>query len=287
MLSSAYQQAQLQQGIYSPETVSVGELFAGALLPGLALVVLYLVWLLIVAFFRPEVMPAHPHDPNEKRGMASRVLKALLPPLLLILAVLGSIIGGLATPTEAAAVGALGAMVLAGLRGELTRTTLREVVSRTARVSSMVFLILVGASIFSLVFRGSGGDELVRELLLGLPGGVFGAMLAVMIVMFLLGFVLDFIEITFVIVPIVGPVLLAMGLDPVWLGVMIAINLQTSFLTPPFGFALFYLRGVAPAEVTTTAIYRGVMPFVVIQLIALGVLALWPELATWLPDRLY
>jgi tripartite ATP-independent transporter DctM subunit len=287
VLSSAYQQAQLQQGIYSPETVSVGELFAGALLPGLALVVLYLVWLLIVAFFRPEVMPAHPHDPNEKRGMASRVLKALLPPLLLILAVLGSIIGGLATPTEAAAVGALGAMVLAGLRGELTRTTLREVVSRTARVSSMVFLILVGASIFSLVFRGYGGDELVRELLLGLPGGVFGAMLAVMIVMFLLGFVLDFIEITFVIVPIVGPVLLAMGLDPVWLGVMIAINLQTSFLTPPFGFALFYLRGVAPAEVTTTAIYRGVMPFVVIQLIALGVLALWPELATWLPDRLY
>jgi tripartite ATP-independent transporter DctM subunit len=287
VLSSAYQQAQLQQGNFSPETVSVGELFAGALLPGLALVGLYLLWLVLVALFRPSLMPAHPADDLTAGGLAPRVVKALLPPLLLILAVLGSIIAGIATPTEAAAVGALGATVLAGLRGELTRDNVTEVASRTARVSSMVFLILIGASIFSLVFRGYGGDTLVRDLLLGLPGGVVGAMVVVMIVMFLLGFVLDFIEITFVVVPIVGPVLLTMGVDPVWLGVMIAINLQTSFLTPPFGFALFYLRGVSPPSVTTAQIYRGVMPFVAIQLLALLLLALWPELATWLPDRVY
>jgi tripartite ATP-independent transporter DctM subunit len=287
VLSSAYQQAQLQQGNFSPETVSVGELFAGALLPGLGLVALYLLWLVTLAVFRPRLMPAHPVEERSPGELAPRVLKALLPPLLLILAVLGSIIAGIATPTEAAAVGALGAMILAALRGELTRATLTEVASRTARVSSMVFLILIGASVFSLVFRGYGGDHLVRELLLGLPGGVIGAMVVVMLVMFLLGFVLDFIEITFVVVPIVGPVLLAMGVDPIWLGVMIAINLQTSFLTPPFGFALFYLRGVAPASVTTTQIYRGVLPFVVIQLLALLLLALWPGLATWLPERVY
>jgi tripartite ATP-independent transporter DctM subunit len=250
-------------------------------------VLLYLLWLVVLAVLKPELMPAHKEDRAEAGALAPRVLKALLPPLVLILAVLGSIIAGIATPTEAAAVGALGAMVLAAFKGELNVQTCREVVRRTARVTSMVFLILVGASVFSLVFRGYGGDELVRELLLGLPGGVFGAMLAVMIVMFLLGFVLDFIEITFVVVPIVGPVLLAMGLDPVWLGVMIAINLQTSFLTPPFGFALFYLRGVAPASVTTTQIYRGVMPFVAIQLLALLILAVWPQLATWLPEQVY
>jgi TRAP-type mannitol/chloroaromatic compound transport system permease large subunit len=178
-------------------------------------------------------------------------------------------------------------MLLAGVRGQLDRDCLREVVHRTARVSSMVFLILIGASVFSLVFRGYHGDELVRTFLSGLPGGVFGAMLVVMLLMFLLGFVLDFIEITFVVVPIVGPVLLAMGLDPVWLGVMIAINLQTSFLTPPFGFALFYLRGVAPESVRTADIYRGVIPFVAIQVLAIGILAAWPQLATWLPDRVY
>jgi tripartite ATP-independent transporter DctM subunit len=201
--------------------------------------------------------------------------------------VLGSIMAGVATPTEAAAVGSIGAMLLAAGQRRLNVECLREVVRRTARVSSMVFLILIGASIFSLVFRGFGGDEVVRNILSSLPGGVFGAVFVVMLVMFLLGFVLDFIEITFVVVPIVGPVLLSMGLDPVWLGVMIAINLQTSFLTPPFGFALFYLRGVAPASVETTQIYRGVMPFVAIQVLALAILALWPALATWLPDVIY
>jgi len=288
VLSSAYQQAQLRQGIYSPETVSVGELFAGALLPGLLLVCLYLVWLALLAVLRPKLLPPHVSDADAEQGsLGSRVLRALLPPLFLILAVLGSIIAGIATPTEAAAVGSIGAMLLAAGQGQLGIACLRDVVHRTARVSSMVFLILLGASVFSLVFRGYGGDDLVRHLLSSLPGGVVGAVLVVMLVMFLLGFVLDFIEITFVVVPIVGPVLLAMGLDPVWLGVMIAINLQTSFLTPPFGFSLFYLRGVAPAEVDTRDIYRGVIPFVAIQLLALALLAAWPGLATWLPDYLY
>ena len=285
VLSSAYQQAQISQGIFSPDTVSVGDLFAGALLPGLLLVGLYLGWLVILAVLRPADMP--PHDDRASRAGAAQRLRALLPPLLLLLAVLGSILGGLATPTEAAGVGAMGATLLAGMRGQLNVDCLRAVAGRTATVTSMVFMILVGASLFSLVFRGYGGDELVRGFLSDLPGGTFGAVVAVMIVMFLLGFVLDFIEITFVVVPIVGPVLLAMGVDPVWLGVMIAINLQTSFLTPPFGFALFYLRGVAPASVRTSDIYRGVAPFVLIQLLALALLGLWPELATWLPERIY
>ncbi len=287
VLSAAYQQAQLDQGIFSPDTVSVGELFAGALLPGLLLVAFYIGWLLVVANLKPASMPTHERPDDEPPVPLGRALGALLPPLLLIVAVLGSILGGIATPTEAAGVGALGAMLLAAARRRLTMKCMTDVVRRTARVSSMVFLILVGASVFSLVFRGYGGDELVAELLLGLPGGVLGAMLAVMLAMFLLGFVLDFIEITFVVVPIVGPILLAMGLDPVWLGVMIAINLQTSFLTPPFGFALFYLRGVAPASVATSDIYRGVMPFVAIQLVTLILLAFWPALATWLPEVVY
>jgi len=287
VLSSAYQEAQLSQGIFSPETVSVGDLFAGALIPGLLLVLLYVVYVAATAFLRPQSMPAPEEAAGDGAGLAGRVVRALLPPLALILAVLGSILAGIATPTEAAAVGAMGAMLLALGRRELDFPRLREIMEGTVRVSSMVFLILIGASVFSVVFRGYGGDDAVADILQSLPGGVVGAVLVVMLVMFLLGFVLDFIEITFVVVPIVGPVLLAMGLDPVWLGVMIAINLQTSFLTPPFGFALFYLRGVAPPEVRTAEIYRGVFPFVLIQLATLGLLALWPELVTWLPDRIY
>ncbi len=287
VLSSAYQQAQLDQGIYSPETVSVGDLFAGALIPGLLLVGLYLVYLLLLARWRPGTMPVATQQSAEPAHSGLAALHALVSPLLLICAVLGSILGGLATPTEAASVGAVGAMLLAGSRSQLKTSVLRDVVRSTLEVSSMVFLILIGASVFSLVFRGFGGDELIEQLLLQLPGGVIGAMLVVMLVMFLLGFVLDFIEITFVVVPIVGPILLAMGLDPVWLGIMIAINLQTSFLTPPFGFALFYLRGVAPAEVTTASIYRGVAPFILIQLLVLVLLSLWPALATWLPQQIY
>jgi len=289
VLSGAYQQAQLDMGIFSPETISVGDLFIGALIPGLVLVALYILYLIGVAWLRPEAVPAIPA--SERTIPAAvlwrRVILVLLPPLVLIVAVLGSILGGLATPTEAASVGAVGAILLAAVRRQLGLKTLREVVRQTTLVTSMVFLIFIGASIFSLVFRGFGGDELVEDFLTGLPGGMVTAVALVMLVMFLLGFILDFIEITFVVVPIVAPVLLAMGLDPVWLGVMIAINLQTSFLTPPFGFALFYLRGVAPPELKTVQIYRGVVPFIVIQLLMLGTLALWPGLATWLPGQVY
>jgi len=286
VMSSAYQQAQLAQGNFSPRTVSVGDLFAGALLPGLMLVVLYMLFLFAVALFRPTSMPPHLASTNGKVTII-QLLRALAPPLVLILAVLGSILGGVATPTEAAGVGAIGALAIAIERHALTLERLRSIMRSTLSISSMVFFILIGASVFSLVFRGYGGDDAVRSMLDGLPGGIVAAAALVMLVMFLLGFVLDFIEITFVVVPIVGPILLAMGLDPVWLGIMIAINLQTSFLTPPFGFALFYLRGVAPPEITTAQIYRGVMPFVAIQILALLILALVPELATWLPEKLY
>ncbi len=291
VISSAYQQSQIDRGIFSPQTVSVGDLFVGALIPGLLLVGMYILWLIILGAVRPQLMPAHDESdisgPVDDRPLLVRVVLVLIPPMLLILAVLGSIIGGLATPTEAAAVGAAGALLLALLRRQLNLQRLREIMRNTTRFTSMVFLILVGASFFSLVFRGYSGDDAVREFLIAIPGGTVSAVLTVMVVMFLLGFVLDFIEITFVVVPIVGPVLLSMGIDPVWLGIMIAINLQTSFLTPPFGFALFYLRGVAPPEVSTAAMYRGVIPFVLIQLLVLMLLAGWPQLATWLPELIY
>ncbi|MEE4359900.1 MAG: TRAP transporter large permease subunit [Pseudomonadales bacterium] len=290
VLSSAYQQAQLNQGIFSPETVSVGDLFAGALIPGLVLVLLYMAYVATVAVLQPERAPVVPTEQltgGREVNLFSEALKGLFPPLVLIVAVLGSIMGGIATPTEASGVGALGAMLLALGQRQLDRGRLREIVESTTRTTAMVFFILIGAAVFSLVFRGYGGDELVYEIFDNMPGGVVGATLVVMLVIFFLGFILDFIEITFVVVPIVGPVLLAMGLDPIWLGIMIAVNLQTSFLTPPFGFALFYLRGVAPDSVRTLDIYRGVVPFIVIQLAVLGLLALWPELATWLPAKLY
>ncbi|MDX1654199.1 MAG: TRAP transporter large permease subunit, partial [Candidatus Competibacteraceae bacterium] len=229
VLGTAYQQAQLDMGIFSPETVSVGDLFVGALIPGLILVGLYVTYLVVVAMVWPASSPAIPE--SERRAVSSgqllvRVMLVLLPPLALIVAVLGSIMGGLATPTEAAAVGAVGAIILAAVRRQFNLARLQEVMRSTLEVTCMVFLILIGASVFSLVFRGFGGDDAVHEILTNLPGGVVGAMLVVMLVMFLLGFVLDFIEITFVVVPIVGPVLLAMDLHPVWLGIMIAINLQ-------------------------------------------------------------
>ena len=287
VISTAYQQAQLDMGIFAPETVSVGDLFAGALIPGLSLVLLYLIYLMTLAYLRPECMPLPAQTTQRATGFYWKIMQSLLPPLLLIFAVLGSIIAGLATPTEAASVGAAGATILALLKAQLNLEKLRDVMRSTTRITSMVFMILVGAALFSLVFRGFEGDELIIELLSDLPGGTFGAMFVVMVVMFMLGFVLDFIEITFVIVPIVGPVLLSMGLDPVWLGIMIALNLQTSFLTPPFGFALFYLRGVAPAEITTVQIYKGVIPFIIIQLFMLGLLAFWPQLATWLPSIIF
>jgi tripartite ATP-independent transporter DctM subunit len=284
VISNAYQQAQLNLGIFNPKTVSVGDLFAGAFVPGLLLVFLYLVFIGSISFLRPDLAP-----PLEKtdRVSLSEVLKSIAPPLLLIVAVLGSILTGIATPTEAAAVGALGALLLAFSARAIDTGTLIEICKSTTKTTAMVFFILIGASIFSLVFRGYGGDDLVHGIFNEMPGGVVGATLIVMLVIFLLGFILDFIEITFVVVPIVGPVLLAMGLDPIWLGVMIALNLQTSFLTPPFGFALFYLRGVAPSTVSTSDIYRGVVPFIVLQVLMMLLLAWQPVLATWLPGLLF
>lgn len=284
VLSSAYQKAQLSMGIFSPDSVSVGDLFVGAVIPGLLLVVLYLTYVMFVGIKQP---PAPEELVGDEVTTQTSVWRALFPPLLLIIVVLGSILGGYATPTEAAGVGASGALLLAAFKGQLNFTQLKDVMLDTTRMTSMVFMILIGASVFSLVFRGFGGETLIHEFLSGLPGGVFGAMLLVMLVVFALGFILDFIEITFVVVPIVAPVLLAMGVDPIWLGIMLALNLQTSFLTPPFGFALFYLRGVAPKSVLTSDIYRGVVPFIIIQIVLLIGLAIWPELATWLPDLLY
>ena len=282
-LSSAYQQAQLSQGIFSPKTISVGDLFLGAIVPGLTLVMLYCVYLIVFT----DQNTTESTETEYLKERIKRALKNLAPPICLIFAVLGSILIGAATPTEAAGVGACGALVLAVIKRQLNLERLRDVVQTTTQVTSMVFLILIGAAVFSLVFRGFGGEELVNEFFHDLPGGIISATLLVMVVIFLLGFILDFIEITFVVVPIVAPVLLAMGLDPVWLGIMIAITLQTSFLTPPFGFALFYLRGVAPESIKTIEIYRGVMPFIAIQVFLMIILSIFPAMATWLPSKIF
>ena len=290
VMSNAFQKAQLDMGVFSPKTISVGDLFVGALIPGLILVGLYILYVIMVAWLQPHKAPAVPREElrnGSTEPLVVLLFKGLLPPLLLIFAVLGSILSGIATPTEAAGVGALGAALLAWGSGKLSITTLKDAVYSTTKVTSMVFMILIGASLFSLVFRGFGGEELIQDFFSQLPGGVVGAMIVVMLLMFFLGFILDFIEITFVVVPIVAPVLLAMGLDPIWLGIMMAINLQTSFLTPPFGFALFYLRGVAPPERKTQASYKGVIPFILIQIFVLIMLSIWPDLATWLPEQVY
>ncbi|MFK5894557.1 MAG: TRAP transporter large permease subunit [Pseudomonadota bacterium] len=302
VLSAAYQQAQLSMGIFAPETLSVGDLFVGALIPGILLVCFYIFYLLLISKFKPELfgdvssIAKHQQSISQNKGQNLQLLNVLLPPLFLIIAVLGSILAGVATPTEASSIGATGAILLALFKKQLSWSILKEVMQSTTRVTSMIFLIFIGAAIFSLVFKGFGGDEIVEEFLVGFaqsdesgifPPGPFLPLLIVMLVMFFLGFILDFIEITFVVVPIIAPVILGMGVDPVWLGIMIAINLQTSFLTPPFGFALFYLRGVAPKSVTTVQIYQGVLPFILIQLFMLIILAYWPQLATWLPEKVF
>jgi len=348
ILQGANTQAQLTLGNFAPDPVSVIDLFAGSFLPGMMLVGLYMGWIILVSILRPEACPAIV-DTGEQGALRGRVLRVMVPPAALIILVLGSILIGAATPTEAAAMGSIGALLLAGraavpekpwpvylgasclmalvpltglfdLRmqrdviptGDLAAAIvaggcvfalvcgvavclvrvmrigiLLDVMRTTVKISSMVFVILLGASVFSLVFRGLGGDKIVSDILNALPGGAFGAMLVVMALMFVMGFFLDFIEIIFVVVPIVGPILLSMQLDPIWLGVMIAVNLQTSFLTPPFGFALFYLRGVAPPSVTTMHIYRGIVPFVLIQIFGLALIAFFPSLATWLPHALF
>jgi tripartite ATP-independent transporter DctM subunit len=288
-LSNSYQAAQLAQGNFAPQTVSVADLFAGAIIPGLVLVLLYLLYLIGVAIFFPQKSPAIAPDPAAPHGfaLARRLIAVLIAPIALILAVLGSILGGVATPTEAASVGAVGAILLAAMRSGAAGL-LMPVMVRTTQITSMIFVILIGATLFSLVFRGLGGDLMVERVLINLPGGVAGATLAVMAALFLLGFVMDAFEIIFVVVPIVAPVLLKMpGVDPVWLGIMMAVNLQTSYMHPPLGPTLFYLRGVAPPEVTTRHIYLGIIPYVLIQLAMLVALWFLPALATWLPHKLY
>ena len=288
-LSTAYQSAQLQQGNFAPSSVTVSDLFAGALVPAFALVAMYILYLIGMAIFFPKTSPAIPPEPGAPKGLAlaGRLIAVLVAPLLLILAVLGSILGGIATPTEAASVGAVGAILLAAVRGTLG-VALGPVVQRTTQVTCMIFVILIGATMFSLVFRGLGGDDMVHRALGNLPGGAAGAILAVMVAMFFLGFVMDAFEIIFVVVPIVAVPLLALHkVDPVWLGIMMAMNLQTSYMHPPLGPTLFFLRGVAPPEITTRDIYIGIIPFVAIQLFALVVLWYVPGLATALPHALY
>lgn len=284
-ISSSYQTAQLKLGNISPEPVSIADLFMGAVIPGLGLVVFYIIWIMIYSRLYPNACP--PMERREKHKSWFAVVRVLIPPLLLIVLVLGSILSGVATATESAAVGAIGALVLAATHRQLSIRMLQDAMRSTTQVSCMVFAILIGAAFFTLVFRGYGGDDLVHEFLTSIPGGLISVMLITMILMFLLGFFIDFIEIIYIVVPIVAPVLLMMGAHPIWLAIMIAVNLQTSFLTPPFGFALFYLRGVAPKEVLTKDIYKGVVPFVVMQLLMLGCVAAFPSLSNWLPETLY
>ena len=285
VLSAAFQQSQLSIGNFSARTVSVGDLFMGALIPGIILVFCYALYVIVRAYLSPQMAPSQ--DTKIIEGRWKIMLTSLLPPFVLIISVLGSILLGIATPTEAAGVGALGAIFLALSKSSLNRKNISEAVETTTEITAMVFMILLGSSIFSLVFRGFGGDDLITGIFTELPGGAFGAVLVVMIIIFLLGFILDFIQITLVVVPIVGPALLMLGVDPIWLGIMIAINLQTSFLTPPFGFALFYLRGVAPDNLATRDIYRGVVPFICIQIGLLIALAIFPQLVTALPQAVY
>jgi tripartite ATP-independent transporter DctM subunit len=287
ILQGANQQAQLALGNMAPEPISVGQLFAGAMIPGLVLVGLYLGWIVFKAIVDPGSCPPLEMSAEQRAGLARRAFSALAPPLVLILAVLGSILAGVATPTESASVGAVGAMLLAAAKRQFGLPVLREVMRTTLTINSMVFVILLGASVFSLVFRGLGGENLVHDALAAMPGGVTTAVLAVMLVIFLLGFFLDTFEIIFIVVPIAAPALIRMGVDPVWLGVMIGVNLQTSFLTPPFGFALFYLRGVAQRLLRTIDIYRGVLPFVGLQVLGLALVWVLPAMATWLPERLF
>jgi len=287
ILQGANQQAQLELGNLSPTPISVGQLFAGAMIPGLVLVGLYLGWILFKSIADPRSCPPLEMSSEHRAGLPGRVFGALAPPLLLMLAVLGSILAGIATPTESASVGAVGAMLLAGVKNRFDRRVLHEVMRQTLSITSMIFVILLGASVFSLVFRGLGGENLVHDALASMPGGVFAAVLVVMAVIFVLGFFLDTFEIIFIVVPIAAPALIKLGVDPIWLGVMIGVNLQASFLTPPFGFALFYLRGVAGKALRTIDIYKGAVPFVALQVVGMGLVWTTPGMATYLPGTLF
>lgn len=265
--------------------VPVGRLFMGAVTPGLLLVFLFMAFVLFLGWRRPELAPAVERDPSVSAvELYTRIAKSLVPPLLLVLAVLGSIFFGIASPTESAAFGALGAMLLALLYGRLNLENLKEAMQHTTRHTSMVFMILVGATAFGLVFRGMGGDDIVHDILTNLPGGMWGFLAISMLLIFALGFFLDFIEICFIVVPILAPIAQHFGIDLLWFAILIAVNLQTSFLTPPFGFSLFYLKAVVSDTIGIHQIYRGVVPFIVIQVIAIALLMTFPQLTTWLPD---
>lgn len=272
VMSNAYQRAQNNMGIFSQKTVTVGDLFVGAIIPGIMICLGYLFYTLYQNHKNPNIS----FEPNAKNAPVSEILKTLALPLILIILVLGSIIGGIATPTEASAIGAMGALIIAMVNGKFNLVFIQEVSQKTAIVSTMIFTILIGASIFSLIFRGVGGDDLIDLIFGSLPGGPYTALIFVLLFVFLLGFILDFIEICYVIVPLVAPPLLMMGFDPVWLAILLAINLQTSFLTPPFGFSLFYLRGVADESIKTSEIYQGVIPFILIQLTILILVLIFP-----------
>jgi len=268
-------------------SISVGDLFIAAVVPGLTLVVMYIGYVLIIATVRPGVAPAIPKEERARissRELTVRVMRAMVPPTLLMIAVLGSIFFGIASPTESAAMGGTGAMILTIVNRKFSLQVLRDTVETTTRLTSMIFVIFIGATTFGLVFRGLEGDFLVREFMENTPGGTTGALVMVMTVLFVLGFFLDFIEITFIVIPIIAPIMVDLGFDPIWFAILVAMNLQTSFLTPPFGFSLFYLKGVAPPEITTHHLYRGIIPFVIIQVVALAILIAHPPLATWLPD---
>ncbi len=286
ILQGANEEAAMMTGSLVPEPVTAIDLFAGALMPGLMLVGMFIVLIYFYARIYPNSCPPVKTD-RTRNEIYTNAITSILPPLILILLVLGSILMGIATPTESASVGAVGAAVIAALKGQLNYKNVRDVSLSTVKLSSFVFVILIGASMFSLVFRGFNGDEMIEHFLGTLPGGLYGALFIVMAAIFVLGFFLDYIEIIFVIVPLVGPVLIANGADPLWLGILISLNLQTSFMTPPFGFSLFFLRGVAPKEIETQNIYKGVMPFIAVQIIALFIVGFFPEIATWLPDKLF
>ncbi len=286
ILQGANEEAALLKGDLAPDPVTAIDLFAGALLPGLMLVVMFIIFIYFYARIFPRSCP--PIETHKSRNeIYKEAFKSIFPPLILIILVLGSILMGIATPTESASVGAIGAAVIAFFKGELTFQNIKDVSLNTVKLSSFVFVILIGASMFSLVFRGFNGDAMIEHFLGSLPGGLFTALLIVMVAIFILGFFLDYIEIIFVIVPLVGPILIANGADPLWLGILISLNLQTSFLTPPFGFSLFFLRGVAPKEIQTKNIYRGVIPFIGIQVLAIIIVALFPSIATWLPNLMF
>ena len=286
ILQGANEEAALLRGELAPDPVTAIDLFAGALLPGLMLVVMFVIFIYFYARIFPTACPPIETSKSRKQIYLD-AFKSVFPPIILIVLVLGSILFGVATPTESASVGAIGAAIIAYTKGELTFQNLKETSLGTVKLSSFVFVILIGASMFSLVFRGFGGDEMIEHFLSNLPGGLYGALFVVMIAIFLLGFFLDYIEIIFVIVPLVGPILIAYGADPLWLGILISLNLQTSFLTPPFGFSLFFLRGVAPKEIQTKNIYRGVIPYIGIQVLAIFIVGFFPSIATWLPRLLF